>query len=190
MAICHQLIALARVLITKPRLLLLDEPFSNLDEINKKIIYKVLQDVGTLLDLTIVLVSHDPAEILSWADKIIVLKDGRFIQQGSPSSIYFQPIDQYVSGLMGEFNYLPEKISALISADKMYRLVRPHEITLSAAGQELPEAIVKQITFHGNYYRFIVNVLGFDLVVYAQHNNFTTSQKVSISICKNEAGFI
>ena len=76
-----QRIALARLLVGSPKLLLLDEPFSNLDLIHKNILKSVIEDIGERMKLTCMLTSHDPMDTLSWADEIIVRKDGQIIQQ-------------------------------------------------------------------------------------------------------------
>jgi ABC-type sulfate/molybdate transport systems ATPase subunit len=90
-----QRIALARLLVSAPRLLLLDEPFSNLDAIHKNILKSVIHAIADDLKLTCLLVSHDPADVLSWADEILVLQDGALIQQGTPEDVYKQPVSEY-----------------------------------------------------------------------------------------------
>jgi len=69
----RQRIALARLLVKPPRLLLLDEPFSNLDMIHKDILKSVIRDITQRLDITCLLVSHDPLDVLSWADEVLVV---------------------------------------------------------------------------------------------------------------------
>jgi iron(III) transport system ATP-binding protein len=99
----RQRIALARLLVHPPRLLLLDEPFSNLDMIHKRTLKTVLQKITNAFDITTIFVSHDPYDTLSWPDKIIVLKDSRIVQQGPPREVYERPIDEYVAGLLGDY---------------------------------------------------------------------------------------
>lgn len=94
-----QRIALARLLVGSPKLLLLDEPYSNLDPIHKQILKSVITDISEKLSVTCLLTSHDPMDTLSWADEIIVLKDGIILQKGTPQEIYHQPVDEYVAGL-------------------------------------------------------------------------------------------
>lgn len=99
----RQRIALARLLVHPPRLLLLDEPFSNLDMIHKRILKKVIADSAARFDITCILVSHDPHDILSWAHELLVLRDARLIQQGSPIEVYTRPIDEYCAALLGDY---------------------------------------------------------------------------------------
>jgi iron(III) transport system ATP-binding protein len=99
----RQRIALARLLVRPPRLLLLDEPFSNLDMNHKRTLKTVLQKITGNFDITTVLVSHDPYDSLTWADKLIVLKDGKIVQQGLPREVYETPANDYVAGLLGEY---------------------------------------------------------------------------------------
>lgn len=99
----RQRIALARTLVHPPRLLLLDEPFSNLDMIHKRILKKVIADTAARFDITCILVSHDPRDILPWAHEILVLRDGRLVQQGSPLEVYSRPLDEYIAALLGDY---------------------------------------------------------------------------------------
>jgi ABC-type sulfate/molybdate transport systems ATPase subunit len=99
----RQRIALARLLVHPPRLLLLDEPFSNLDMIHKRILRRVIGESATKFDITCMLVSHDPRDVLSWADRLLVLRGGRLIQQGTPYDVYSHPMDEYTAALLGDY---------------------------------------------------------------------------------------
>lgn len=101
-----QRVAICRLLISAPRLLLLDEPFSHLDMVHKNTLKAVIDDIGDKLKITCMLVSHDPLDTLSWAGKILVMKDGRVIQQGTPEMIYREPVNEYAGGLFGKFNLI------------------------------------------------------------------------------------
>ena len=102
----RQRIALARLLVRPPRLLLLDEPYSNLDMNHKRTLKGVLQNVTENFDITTILVSHDPYDTLTWADMLIVLKESRIVQQGPPREVYEKPINEYVAGLLGDYTYV------------------------------------------------------------------------------------
>jgi len=74
----RQRVAIAKLLISSPKLLLLDEPFSNLDLIHKNILKDVIQEIGDKLNITCLMVSHDPTDTLSWADQIMIMQHGPF----------------------------------------------------------------------------------------------------------------
>ncbi|SCB37839.1 ABC transporter ATP-binding protein [Rhizobium multihospitium] len=98
----QQRVALARALGRKPRLMLLDEPFSALDtglrENMRKAVARVLQIAG----ITAVLVTHDQAEALSFADQVAVLREGRLIQAGTPQALYLSPRDRETALFLGD----------------------------------------------------------------------------------------
>src|SRR5687767_587781 len=112
----RQRIVLARLLSAFPKLLLLDEPFSNLDAVHKSIIKSVINDISLKLKVTCIMVSHDALDILSWADRILVMKDGELIQEGTPEHIYQQPVNEYCAGLFGEYNLIHSNHSNIFAA--------------------------------------------------------------------------
>jgi iron(III) transport system ATP-binding protein len=160
----RQRIALVRLLVGKPRLLLLDEPFSNLDRIHKDILRSVIRDIGQRLGISFILVSHDPQDLLSWADEILVLKAGRLIQQATPERIYRQPVDEYVAGLFGKYNLLDPALTArigrLAGADdsKQRLLIRPEKLVLSAMGNPAAQCRVLAVSFLGAYYEIEIEL--------------------------------
>jgi iron(III) transport system ATP-binding protein len=100
----RQRIALARLLVHPPRLLLLDEPYSNLDLNHKRTLKTVIKNIEEKFDITTILVSHDPYDTLTWADTLIVLKDAKLIQQGPPREVYAKPESEYTAGLLGDYS--------------------------------------------------------------------------------------
>jgi ABC-type sulfate/molybdate transport systems ATPase subunit len=103
-----QRIAIARLLIMDPKLFLLDEPFSNMDLSNKSLLKQIIEDISKELGISFIMVSHDPIDTLSWANEILVLKEGRLIEKGGPQQIYTQPVYEYTAGLFGKYNVLSE----------------------------------------------------------------------------------
>ncbi|MCX8013825.1 MAG: ABC transporter ATP-binding protein, partial [Rectinema sp.] len=106
----QQRVALARALITKPEVLLLDEPLSNLDAALRLRIRKEIRKIQQSLGITAVFVTHDQEEALSIADKIFVMRQGNLMQAGSPSVIYNQPANDFVADFIGKSNILYGKI--------------------------------------------------------------------------------
>lgn len=102
----RQRVALCRLLIGRPSLLLLDEPYSNLDMIVKKVMTDVIDDVSKKMGITCILVSHHPEDTLPWADHILVMRSGRIVAKGNPQKI-LRAKSAYVSGLFR--GYLLEK---------------------------------------------------------------------------------
>jgi ABC-type sulfate/molybdate transport systems ATPase subunit len=104
-----QRVALARLLVTNPSLLILDEPYSNLDLIHRHVIKKVIEDLSEEFDITCTLISHEPEDVLSWADELMIIKDGRIVCKGSPKELYKNPSDLYTAGLLGTYYVLNER---------------------------------------------------------------------------------
>ena len=151
----QQRVALARLLLGAPRLLLLDEPFSNLDRGHKRVLQAVIEEIGERLGITCLLVSHDATDTLPWADEIVVLRRGRLVQQGPPERIYRQPVDEYTAGLFGDYNLLRgadrRALAAGPRAEGPALLVRPEDFVMGPADGGLP-GTVRAVRFLGSYY--------------------------------------
>ena len=158
----QQRIALALLLITSPHWLLLDEPFSHLDTINKSILQQVLQDVSSRLSITCLLCSHDPEDIFAWATRLLIIRDGLIVADGSPEFLYQHPSDTYVAGLLGEFQFLSEKHAGTLQhhsqhlSASMQRFIRPEMLRFSS--DKVPNSIPCQVVSarfagKGRYYR-------------------------------------
>ncbi len=97
----QQRVAVARALARAPRLLLLDEPFSAVDQMNRQALYQLIADLRQNLQIPIVLVTHDLNEARLLADRFVVMDAGRVLQQGTPASIYRSPRNARVADLVG-----------------------------------------------------------------------------------------
>jgi iron(III) transport system ATP-binding protein len=152
----QQRVALARLLLGAPRLLLLDEPFSNLDRANKRIMQAIIEEVGTRLGITCLLVSHDATDVLPWADEILVLRRGELVQRGTPQQLYYQPADEYVAALFGDYNLLrgseAQQLAAAPLAAGAALLVRPEQLHIGASGSAGLPGTVRAVRFLGSYY--------------------------------------
>jgi ABC-type sugar transport system ATPase subunit len=151
----RQRIVLARLLTTSPSLLLLDEPFSNLDMPHKQVIKSVIEDIGQQLGITCIMVSHDPSDTLHWADRILIMKDGEIVQQGSPIEVYQQPNSEYCAGLLGEYNVLSSAtLKWLLSAQtnlKEIVIVRPEDILINQQPESTRVGRIEKLFFMGGH---------------------------------------
>lgn len=165
----RQRTALARLLITNPVVLLLDEPFSNLDGISKKGIQTVLRDMRERFELTEIMVSHDPEEILAWADRVLIMKDGKLFEQGTPEQLYRYPLTEYTASLLGRYQVLPDPIVAWLglepvsSSENVKWMIRPEKIKLiTTQGISLKGKVISK-QFFGLH--FMIDILvGDDLL--------------------------
>lgn len=154
----RQRIALARLLLTAPKLLLLDEPFSNLDRAHKQVLKSVLHAVSERLNITCLLISHDPADTLSWADEILVLKEGRIRQAGPPKRIYQQPADPYTAALFGDYNLLSgvdmQTLASVANSPVQgsAMLIRPENFRLGPATDGGLPGTATSVRYFGSYY--------------------------------------
>ncbi|MPS72686.1 MAG: ABC transporter ATP-binding protein [Chryseobacterium sp.] len=144
----QQRVAIARALAILPKMLLLDEPFSNLDfsrkfELRDKLFHYVRQNNMSLLIST-----HNLEEVLPWADKIVVLQQGRLIQNDSPKETYENPYNDYVAKLLGEVNIFSEEEKNKLNLKKTNYF--PHQIKIAERGVE---ANVSDSRFAGSHYR-------------------------------------
>ncbi len=125
-----QRIALCRLLIGKPQLLLLDEPFSNLDQILKSTLKQVIEQIAERLKISIVLVSHDPDDTLPWGDAFMILRNGKMVQEGTAQEIYSKPADEYVAGLFGRYSVVPTRLFPAKGKSKSF-IARPEDWKIS-----------------------------------------------------------
>lgn len=166
----RQRIALARLLLSSPRLLLLDEPFSNLDNGHKKLLKQVLRDITEKLKITTLLVSHDPLDTLSWAEEILVLQQGKIVQQGPPTEIYRRPVNEYTASLFGSYNLIPaKKVKAFadllrISLTGQSLLIRPENFRLQTSPENAIPGKVKSVQYFGSYCELEITLPQNDIV--------------------------
>ncbi len=182
-----QRIALARLLVASPRLLLLDEPFSNLDLIHKNTLKSVIRDIGDKLKITCLLVSHDPQDILPWADELIMMKDGCILQQGPPLQIYRQPADAYVAGLLGRYNQISAvqaKALGITSGDTTL-FIRPEQFKIVSGGSYALQGIVKELFYFGNAYEAEVQLPDGVVTIRTETGNIAQGDVLHIALKPN-----
>lgn len=179
-----QRLALCMLLLKHPKLLVLDEPFSNLDPIHKNILKAVLEDITASLHITSLLASHDPHDTLSWADEILVINEGRVLQRGTPEKIYYEPIDEYVAGMFGKYNLLTAELAATLGINTARKnwMVRPERFHLSNINSQGVEGTIQKFSFWGSFYEAEVLVKNFVVVVRTTSNRWKTEDRVFVGI--------
>jgi iron(III) transport system ATP-binding protein len=180
-----QRIVLAMQLIKKPKLLLLDEPYSNLDAIHERTIQQVIHDVCEQFHTSCILVSHDGKDVLSWADTILVMKEGQLLQKGSPKEIYHQPVTLYCAGLFGSYNLLPPALQQQLhlTVSNQTACIRPEKIQITSSG--IP-ATVQQVRFYGMYEQLFVTVNGTVLELLQPVQSAKPGDEIFISIAQQD----
>jgi iron(III) transport system ATP-binding protein len=144
----QQRVAVARALVMQPKVLLFDEPLSNLDAKLRKRMREEIRLLQQRLGITAIYVTHDQAEALAISDRIVVMDKGRISQIGSPDELYRRPGNRFVAEFIGEANFLPARLEAMVDGHArvvlgpqrlqvMSPLLQPGPVTVLAR----PEAI-------------------------------------------------
>lgn len=160
----QQRVAIARALSVTPKLLLLDEPFSNLDysrklELREKLFSYVIKE-----GLSLIISTHDVQEVMPWLDEILFIQHGKIIQQDTPQNAYLNPKNQYVARLFGEVNIISDEEKQSLQLSKNFYF--PPDITISESG--IPCKVLES-RFAGSYYWTKFDYKGKDLIVYTQN---------------------
>lgn len=175
----QQRVALARSLLLKPAVLLLDEPFSALDAKLRHEMREELRDIQMQTGLTMVFVTHDQEEALSLSDRIVVMNSGRIEQIAKPQQIYDEPETLYVAGFIGKMNFLEGvaderkiQIGTLSFPNvkglsgKVTAAVRPEDVGIH--GQPEQENVltgkIKQVMVLGHYAEVTVELAEFGIL--------------------------
>jgi len=106
----QQRIAMARAIVIEPDVLLMDEPLSALDENLREEMRREVDNLQQMLGVTTIFVTHDQREALSMSDQILVMKDGRKQQEGSPKSVYNEPANHFVADFLGHSNFIQGQV--------------------------------------------------------------------------------
>jgi iron(III) transport system ATP-binding protein len=189
----QQRVALARALVYAPAVLLLDEPFSNLDAKLRERARTWLKHLQTELGLTTLFVTHDQDEALSLSDRIVVMDSGSVLQVGTPEDIYHRPATRFVAEFLGRCNILAARAvtvttsgatelvlhangkpitlsdECLTAGEELQLAVRPEAVELigheSAAGDNTYHAEVRSISFLGDHYLYELDIDGLALTL-------------------------
>lgn len=173
-----QRVAIAIALANKPKLLLLDEPFSNLDASLKLYLKKEISLILKETNTAAIMVTHDPQDAFGLADRVAVIYKGEVLQIDKPQYVYQTPVNLYVAQLFGEINVLEPKLIKLLNLSEAWEsvqlMIRPADIKITAKQANSIEAKVIAIDFMGAFYRIEVQIdEEYSIVI---HTSFTDSR--------------
>ncbi len=207
----QQRVALARSLVVEPRILLLDEPLSNLDAKLRERMRTELKELQRRTAITFVYVTHDQAEALALSDDIAVMDKGELQQFGPPREIYTRPANRKVADFMGQVNFIPGRVTAVASGGSggggegqvtieggpavrvklpdgadlgtpVDLAIRPENLMLTESGASPYRGQVIDLTFLGNLNEYIVGVAGDTTLKVQTHPSWVYEPGASVGI--------
>jgi putative spermidine/putrescine transport system ATP-binding protein len=183
----RQRVALARSLIMRPRVLLLDEPLGALDLKLRQAMQIELKEIQQEVGLTFIYVTHDQEEALTMSDRLAVFNHGRIEQVGTPAEVYELPSTAFVAGFVGVSNVLEGEAAQAIAGDPHAFTIRPEKIAIVEPSHQATEeectatGAVREVVYLGAVTRYFVDLdAGGTLVVMEQ--NLTTSSMEALQV--------
>ena len=181
-----QRVALARSLVTKPKLLLLDEPLSALDAKIRKTLRQQIKKITKDLKLSTIFVTHDQEEALELSDKIILMNEGKIVQNSKANELYLLPKNHFVASFIGSYNILSlkdlEKLNLKHSFTKDIA-IRPETIEVQDGGIK---AFIKEKSLLGNVIRYKLRVkdieLKLDTLNFSSYSSFKEGDEINIKL--------
>lgn len=177
-----QRVAIARAMATEPDILLMDEPFSNLDLNTKYTLLEELKDIASKTETAIILITHDARDAMEIADRVIVLSEGKILREGKPEEIYHDPKHEAVAELVGFYNLLSKSQMARLDisrpAGEQFGLWA-EDVVL---GEESYSGQVIKTSFGGPYQKVHIDANGILLWAYDFSKQYKSGDEVSFSI--------
>ena len=197
----QQRVAIARAIVNEPEILLLDEPLGALDLKMRKDMQLELKEMHKKLGITFIYVTHDQEEALTMSDTVVVMKDGKIQQVGTPQDIYNEPVNSFVADFIGESNIF----SGTIVGDKKVRfinkifecvdefeknekvdvVVRPEDVKIVPEEEGMVKGVISSCIFKGVHYQMTMMV-GRSEVVIQSTKGYQVGEKVSITIAPDD----
>ncbi len=201
----QQRVAVARAIVLEPKVLLFDEPLSNLDAKLRRQVREDIREIQQKLGVTTIYVTHDQEEALAISDKVIVMNNAVIAQEGSPKDLYNFPKNKFVANFIGDANVVNAEIikkqssvydlkiaelNVKIKSDKDFNnsisvALRPEKISINRnKNDNCISATINNASFVGNSYQYILNSAAGKLYVVAGDTNdiFKVGEKVFLSI--------
>jgi iron(III) transport system ATP-binding protein len=181
----QQRVAVARSLVLEPKVLLFDEPLSNLDAKLRRRVRQEIRELQQALSLTVLYVTHDQEEALAVSDHIIVMDGGKIAQQGTPRELYESPASRFLADFIGDANLVDGELALLadgatfaaggvavpvraggLAAGPATLAVRPQRLTLTAPGQGPLPGTCKRVAYLGSRIEYMVDTPWGELLVF------------------------
>jgi ABC-type Fe3+/spermidine/putrescine transport system ATPase subunit len=193
----QQRVSLARALVLKPAILLLDEPLSNLDANLRQQMRELIQDIQTETGITTLFVTHDQAEALMMSHRVGLLLAGRLRQVGEPRTLFHQPADPEVARFFGGCNFIQGRIKnghfqsefATVpttlkngNGHLVTATIRPEDIVISSNGKYDLPGEVQKVNFEGSTTRIWVQCKGNSFVILTPDADFSPGQQVGLHL--------
>tara|TARA_Y100000768_G_scaffold385593_1_gene372029 strand:+ start:396 stop:1457 length:1062 start_codon:yes stop_codon:yes gene_type:complete len=193
----QQRVALARCLVKKPKLLLLDEPLAALDKKLRVQTQFELVNLQYKLGITFIIVTHDQEEAMSLSDRMAIMKIGEVLQVGNPVEIYEKPVNEYIANFIGTANifnviktsdkFVIEELGIKIhnsNGEKDFKkcLIRPEKISitknLNQNGNSKCKGIVKEVAYLGSYTKYLIKVGDFKFYSFMQNSEISEDLQI------------
>lgn len=185
----QQRVAIARAIAKKPKILVMDEPLSNLDAKLRKTLRKEIKDFQRKYGITMVYVTHDQEEALMLSDRIAVFSKGKIEQVGTPDEIYNHSQTEFVCKFIGDANYLTKtdlqnleiNTNNFVDFERFY--IRPEKIYLSKEKRSLLNGTIISKEFYGMYSYYKIKVSNVEMISFQSESNveqFEVNDKVSV----------
>lgn len=191
----QQRVALARSIVTRPKVLLLDEPFSAIDAKLRHSLQSRVKEIHDELKITTIFVTHDQDEAMIMSDIIHLFHDGVIEQSGNPISLYTTPKTSFAASFIGNYNLVSSENFSILTGERTNSdiAIRPETFEITTTAQTVEENYyqfegkVKEYTPRGNVLRYIVDVNGIPLkvdVLFRSFKLFENNQPVYINVEK------
>ncbi|MCG3717331.1 ABC transporter ATP-binding protein, partial [Aliarcobacter butzleri] len=164
----QQRVALARALINKAKILLLDEPLSNIDTELRTHLRAELKEMIKAFNITAIFITHDKEDAFYLSDRIAIIYGGDILQVGTSKEIYNNPVDLYCANFLGKITKIDEN-----------SYIRPESIKISPDGKV--EGLIKNIIFYGSFYEITVLADEKHFILHSFDDTLEIGQKVNLS---------
>jgi ABC-type sulfate/molybdate transport systems ATPase subunit len=182
-----QRVAIAKALISKPEILFLDEPFNQVDASFREGLQQTIRQIVKDTGLTVIMVSHDPAEVLSMAEDLIVLKDGEVVEFGTPFEMYSKPRMLYTAQLLSHCSVLNKEQALVcgITATRRNVAITPENVQIVVKRFGKKKWQVSQVLFKGFYEEILLEKDGTRLrALNIQRGLYPEGTMVNVNILK------